>query len=153
MIQKNFTVDPTNEVLNHPELMMHVNPAYVMEGGDNLVQNVMDVGGAGDFEAHQIAEYLQKAKDIDWSQDYKKFVLEKNLHLGQLEGFVRTQRKIGLSSATVDFNKFDDKLLNEKQGDSYFMLTSWSDATVAAEANGTDPPDPIHLIIQGKLEQ
>ena len=75
------------------------------------------------------------------------------MSLGQLEGFVRLQRKIGLSSTTMDLNKFDDKLLNEKQGDSYFMLTSWSDATVAAEANGTDPPDPIHLIIQGKLEQ
>ena len=146
-------MDPTNEVLNHPELMMHVNPAYAIENGENLLYNNTDVGGGGDFEALQIQQYLEKAKDIDWSQDYKEFVLKKNLSLGQLEGFVRTQRKIGLSSATVDFNKFDDKLLNEKQGDSYFMLTSWSDATVAAEANGTDPPDPIHLIIQGKLEQ
>ena len=140
-------------MLNHPELALHVNPAYVMEHGDNLLHNAGDVGGGGDFEALQIQQYLEKAKDIDWSQDYKEFVEKKNMSLGQLEGFVRLQRKIGLSSTTMDLNKFDDKLLNEKQGDSYFVLTSWSDAIVAAEANGTDPPDPIHLIIQGKLEQ
>ena len=145
-------MDPTNEVMNHPELRMHVNPAFVTEDGDNLLNNA-NIGGGADFEVHQIQEYLTKAKDIDWSQDYNEFVLRRNLHLRHLEDFVKTQRKIGLSSVTVDFNKFDEKLLNEKQGDSYFVLTHWSKATVDAEANGTDPPDPIHLIIQGKLEQ
>ena len=146
-------MDPTNEVLNHPELMMHVNPAYAIENGDNLIYNNTDVGGGGDFEALQIQQYLEKAKDIDWSQDYKEFVLRRNLHLRHLEDFVKTQRKIGLSSVTVGFNKFDEKLLNEKQGDSYFVLTHWSKATVDAEANGIDPPDPIYMIIQGKREQ
>ena len=144
-------MDPTNEVMNHPELRMHVNPAFVTEDGENLLNNA-NIGGGADFEVHQIQEYLTKAKDIDWSQDYNEFIIKRNLSLGQLEGFVSTQRKIGLST-TMDYQKFDHRGLNEKQGKSWKVLTSWSKAAHDAEKHGTDPPKPILMIVKGNFEK
>ena len=131
-----------NDVMNHPELMLHVIP----KGDENLQYD------PSNFTECNLDEFTKKAEEVDWTEDYQKLVEDKDLTLQFLEQFVKEQRKIGISHQ-VDFNKYDSSMLNEKQLQAFNVVINWAKATIEAKKNGTTPPNPLRFTILGKSEQ
>ena len=118
---------------------MHPDAAQGEEEGHGEAYN------PDNFEHYELGEFLKKADDVDWTEDYNEFCERRGLTLKELQSFVKFMRNKGLNKE-VEYEKYDWRNLNKKQLRAYELITQWCIKAIQGKAQDLEP---LRLIIQG----
>ena len=118
---------------------MHPDAAQGEEEGHGEAYN------PDDFEHYELGEFLKKADDVDWTEDYNEFCERRGLTLKELQSFVKFMRNKGLNKE-VEYEKYDWRNLNKKQKRAYELITQWCIKAIQGKVQDLEP---LRLIIQG----
>ena len=141
-----FLGDTESDLSNlPPELRLHFMSKEQMKKQQEQNQGQDNNYDPDHNEDYILGEFLQQAKEVDWQEDFKNYVGEEK-NMKKLRDFIPHNRKLGLDTE-VDYQKYDPKSLNEKQGKAFTLMTNW--CKKAAQDKDGDLP-PLYLILQGR---